>query len=389
MLGSPAGAVNERGSRILRRCPTISTTLRVLSLAEFLDLVASPVSAAQTSAALGTPVVVVDLSGPPGGGHALADPLGRSAALPAVIVGVHPAGLEGLAASVAGLVDVVVADPAPIVATVEAAPQAAVTLALVLRASLALDVPAGLAAESAAYSTLQAGPEFARWRAARTSPRPDPPDHEGRSQPRKAGTVPGDRGREPGAPGEAMAGAGGERVLVERVAAGLRVTLSRPDRHNAVDTALRDQLVEALLVACADRSIERVVLDGAGPSFCSGGDLAEFGTMPDPATAHLVRLTRNPARLLAELAPRLEVRLHGACIGAGIEMAAFARRVVAHPDTAISLPEIGLGLIPGAGGTVSLPRRIGRHRTAELALSGSPIDAATALRWGLVDTIEP
>ena len=70
-------------------------------------------------------------------------------------------------------------------------------------------------------------------------------------------------------------------------------------------------------------------------------------------------------------------------------MAAFAGRVVAHPDTQISLPEIGLGLIPGAGGTVSLPRRIGRHRTAELAFAGAPIDAATAMRWGLVDAIEP
>jgi enoyl-CoA hydratase/carnithine racemase len=142
-------------------------------------------------------------------------------------------------------------------------------------------------------------------------------------------------------------------------------------------------------VGCADPSIERVVLDGAGPSFCSGGDLAEFGTLPDPATAHLIRLTRSPARRLAELGPRLEVRLHGACIGAGVEMAAFAGRVVAFPDTLISLPEVGLGLIPGAGGTVSLPRRIGRHRTAELALAGSPIDAATAQQWGLVDAVEP
>jgi enoyl-CoA hydratase/carnithine racemase len=178
-------------------------------------------------------------------------------------------------------------------------------------------------------------------------------------------------------------------VLVERAGANLRLTLNRPARHNAVGTGLRDALFEALLVACADASVERVVLDGAGPSFCSGGDLDEFGTLPDPATAHLVRLTRSPARLLARLGARLEVRLHGACIGAGIEMAAFAGRVVARPDTVISLPEVGLGLIPGAGGTVSLPRRIGRHRTAELALRGGPIDAATALRWGLVDVVEP
>jgi enoyl-CoA hydratase/carnithine racemase len=312
------------------------------------------------SAACGTPVVVVDLgaSGPslPPAGH---DTAGRVTGLPTVIVGVHPAGLDGPPASVAGLVDLVVPDPESVVATVEASPQAAVTLALVLRASLSLPMPAALAAESAAYSTLQAGPEFARWRAAR-----------------------------PDAPSGSGAGAG-RMVVVQRGAAGMRVTLSRPQRHNAVSRAMRDQLVEALLVACADPTIERVVLDGTGPSFCSGGDLTEFGTLPDPATAHLVRLTRSPARLLAELAPRLEVRLHGACIGAGIEMAAFARRVVAQPDTKIWLPEVGLGLIPGAGGTVSLPRRIGRHRTAELALSPAPIDAATALRWSLVDAIEP
>jgi enoyl-CoA hydratase/carnithine racemase len=62
--------------------------------------------------------------------------------------------------------------------------------------------------------------------------------------------------------------------------------------------------------------------------------------------------------------------------------------VVAAPDTKIGLPEVGMGLIPGAGGTVSLPRRVGRHRTAWLALTRDTIDAPTALDWGLVDAIE-
>jgi hypothetical protein len=130
--------------------------------------VASPPGAAELSAACGAPVVVVDLgaSGPsvPPAGQ---DTAGRVTGLPTVIVGVHPAGLDGPPASVAGLVDLVVADPEPVVAAVEASPLAAVTLALVLRASLSLPVPAALAAESAAYSTLQAGPEFARWRTVR------------------------------------------------------------------------------------------------------------------------------------------------------------------------------------------------------------------------------
>lgn len=76
-------------------------------------------------------------------------------------------------------------------------------------------------------------------------------------------------------------------------------------------------------------------------------------------------------------------------VGAGIELAAFADRIVADPATRISLPELTLGLLPGAGGTVSLPRRIGRQRTAYLALTGSVIDASTALAWGLVDEIAP
>ncbi|MCA1841862.1 MAG: enoyl-CoA hydratase/isomerase family protein [Actinobacteria bacterium] len=314
---------------------------------------ASPAGAAEVSAALGTPVLVVDLDASDRSLTA-----GRSVSgLPAVLVGVHPQGISGAPPPLTELFDVVVADPEPVVATVEAAPQAAVTLALVLRATLRLDVPAALAAESAAYSMLQSGHEFARWKAS--------------------------------SPGHPPAAEAGPAVLAERTGGCLHITLNRPARHNAVNATLQQALVEALLVAAADGSIERVVVEGAGPSFCSGGDLAEFGTLPDPATAHLVRLTRSPARLLAELAPRLEVRIHGACIGAGIEMAAFAGRVVAHADTLISLPEVSLGLIPGAGGTVSLPRRIGRHRTAELALTGKKLEAAEALRWGLVDAIEP
>jgi enoyl-CoA hydratase/carnithine racemase len=83
----------------------------------------------------------------------------------------------------------------------------------------------------------------------------------------------------------------------------------------------------------------------------------------------------------------VEVRLHGACVGAGIELPAYARRVVASPGTRFLLPEVAMGLIPGAGGTVSIPRRIGRWRTLFLALSGDVVDAATALSWGLVDEI--
>ena len=82
------------------------------------------------------------------------------------------------------------------------------------------------------------------------------------------------------------------------------------------------------------------------------------------------------------------MKLHGRVLGSGVEMAAFCGWVVCSPETVFGLPELQLGLIPGAGGTVSITRRIGRWRAAYLFLSGQSIDADTALDWGLVDAIE-
>jgi enoyl-CoA hydratase/carnithine racemase len=136
-----------------------------------------------------------------------------------------------------------------------------------------------------------------------------------------------------------------------------------------------------------------VVLTGNGPSFCSGGDLAEFGTFADPASAHLARTRHSPALVLDELTVRLgracRAEVHGQVLGSGLEMAAYCGWVQAHPDAVLGLPELSLGLIPGAGGTVSITRRIGRWRTAYLVLSGRTIDPPTALRWGLIDELTP
>jgi hypothetical protein len=282
----------------------------------------------------------------------------RPGAHPAVIVGVldtEPASFSEL-----GGYDVVVAagDPAlpTLLERIERHPIACAALAVLLRSIDGLPVEAGLAAESAVYSTLQSGPEFTTWRRRRAR-RPVPADEE-------------------------------PPVLVERDGARLYVTLNRPRRHNAVSTSLRQHLADAFALALADDTITDVRLLGAGPSFCSGGDLDEFGDFPDPATAHVSRLTASPARHAHHLAARLTAHLHGACMGAGIELPAFADTVIAAEDTVIALPEVELGLIPGAGGTVSVTRRIGRHRTALLALSGMHLDPATAHALGLVDRLE-
>lgn len=242
-------------------------------------------------------------------------------------------------------------------AAVERTPLAALGLVQLLRHSAALDIHEGLVAESLVYSTLQSGPEFAAWLAERKAPRRRPAD--------------------PGPP-----------VQVAREGDVLRLCLNRPGKRNAFSAEMRDALAEALQMAVCDPAAS-VVLSGAGPSFCSGGDLDEFGTLPDPATAHAIRCTRNPGRLLARCAGRTRVEVHGACVGAGIELPAFAAHVVATRDAFFQLPEVGMGLVPGAGGTVSIPRRIGRQRTALLGLTGLRLDAATAHSWGLVDDLRP
>ena len=217
---------------------------------------------------------------------------------------------------------------------------------------------AGVLPESLAYSTLQAGPEFARWLTERGPVRM--PEFADPVQAQRDGDV-------------------------------LRIRFNRPQRHNAFSTDARAALLEALAVAQLDPSVTGIVLTGNGPSFCSGGDLAEFGTFAAPASAHLARTRHSPAlaidALTATLGRSCRAEVHGRVMGSGLEMAAFCGWIEAHEDSVFGLPELSLGLIPGAGGTVSVTRRIGRWRTAYLVLTGRALGAATALAWGLVDAI--
>lgn len=257
--------------------------------------------------------------------------------------------------------DVVVPDTTPLDAILEnirRSPLAAMTLVQVLRITEHMAIEQALVVESLAYAVLQGGPEFRRWldgRTPRTRPSAD----------------------EPGPP-----------VLLERHGENLEIRLNRPARRNPMSVEMRDGLCEALQLAVADPSIERVRLAGNGKCFSAGGDLDEFGSVPDTATGHAIRSLRLPAAVLLQCADRVEFHVHGACVGAGAELPAFGRYVCAARDAFFQLPEIRLGLVPGAGGCVSIPRRIGRQRAAYMGLSAERIDAPTALAWGLVDSIE-
>lgn len=237
---------------------------------------------------------------------------------------------------------------------ISARPNAARVIVGLLRMLPRLSIADGLQAESLAYGMLQAGGEFCDWLSSRRLASAIPPEG---------------------------------KVNADRRDDVLYLEMDRPEADNAIDRHMRDGLALMFQLAVADRTIRRIVLTGAGRSFSLGADLAEFGTTLDPAVAHVIRQQTLPAHWAAACSDRFEAHIQGACVGAGLELAAFASRITAGPRAWFQLPELAMGLLPGAGGCVSLTRRIGRQRTAELILSGRRLSARTALEWGLVDEI--
>jgi len=267
-------------------------------------------------------------------------------------------GIGNRAHPAAGMLDAVIEvpiDAATLVRQIQRAPRAAAIIVQLLRSLEGLPLDRALTLESFCFGLLQGGEEYATWLASRT--------------PAEADRFPG-------------------RVIVERRESELHIVLDRPQARNAINREIRDQLFEAFTLAALDPEIRSVKLRSTGKAFSVGGDLDEFGTTRDPATAHLIRSRTLPAIALARCADIVDVHVQGACIGAGVELSAFAGRVTAAPTAWFQLPELAMGLLPGAGGCVSVPRRIGRQRTTLMVLSGQRINADTALRWGLIDAIE-
>ena len=231
--------------------------------------------------------------------------------------------------------------------------QPALVLAHLLRQKAYQNVSQGLVLESLSYGMLQSGSQFKAWLNQR-------------------GDIARVLDEKP-------------VVLASRSDESLEIYLNRPERSNAYSSDMRDQLFDFLQIARFDEAVTKVKLHGLGKSFCSGGDLAEFGSVDFPPDGHIIRMHRSPALSSHSIADKLEVYLHGVCAGAGIEIPAFASRVFGNESVEIFLPEISMGLIPGAGGTVSLPRRIGPRKTAYLAMSGKTLSLSDALAWGLID----
>jgi enoyl-CoA hydratase/carnithine racemase len=168
------------------------------------------------------------------------------------------------------------------------------------------------------------------------------------------------------------------------------VTLNRPGQLNALNTQMRDDLFEALSAVADDPEVRVAVFTGAGErGFCAGADLTEFGTAPSPVAARRIRQERDLWGLLAYHPKPLIAAIHGFCLGSGLELSLLCDLRVAAEGAVFGLPEVSLGFIPAAGGSQSLPRVVGRAKALELALLAERIDAAEALRIGLVHRVTP
>ena len=168
------------------------------------------------------------------------------------------------------------------------------------------------------------------------------------------------------------------------------VTLNRPEALNVYNVQMRDDLFEILSAIQDDDEVHVVVLNGSGEkAFCAGADLSEFLTAPPPVAARKIRFNRDVWGLFLSIQQPMIAALHGYVLGSGIEIALCCDIRIASDDARFGLPEVGLGIIPAAGGTQTLPRTVGQGYAMELLLTGKWIDAGQALRMGLVNQVVP
>ncbi len=168
------------------------------------------------------------------------------------------------------------------------------------------------------------------------------------------------------------------------------VTLNRPQALNAYNIQMRDELYQVLGAIKDDSEVRVVVFAGAGErAFCAGADLTEFLTAPSPVIARQVRWERDVWGLFLNIDKPLIAALHGYVLGDGIEIALCCDIRLASEDAQFGMPEPGLGIIPAAGGTQTLPRTISKAKALEILLTGRWINAEEALRLRLVNQVIP
>jgi len=177
-------------------------------------------------------------------------------------------------------------------------------------------------------------------------------------------------------------------VELEREGGVARIFLNRPQKVNALDCALLEALAAALASLAPDVSLRVVVLGGRGKAFCGGADVNELAALDPRSARDFILRIHRACDAIRRLPVPVLARLHGAVIGAGLELAASCDLRIAAEGTRFAMPEVRLG-IPSVVEAALLPRLVGSGRAAWLVLTGEAIDAQRAYEWGLVETLCP
>jgi len=181
-----------------------------------------------------------------------------------------------------------------------------------------------------------------------------------------------------------------QALIFEKAKGIAYITLNRPEALNTYNIRMRDELCQVLYAIQDDDEINVVVLRGAGEkAFCAGADLSEFLTAPSTVIARQVRWERDVWGLFWRMPQPFIAALHGYVLGSGVEIALCCDLRIASPDARFGLPEVGLGIIPAAGGTQTLPRTIGPGKAFDLLLTNRWIGGEEAYALGLVQRIVP
>jgi len=181
-----------------------------------------------------------------------------------------------------------------------------------------------------------------------------------------------------------------ETLIYEKDAHIAYVTLNRAEALNAYNIKMRDDLYEVLRAIKDDPEVRVAIFKGAGEkAFCAGADLSEFLSAPSPVMARRVRFGRDVWSLFLSLPQPLIAAVHGYVLGSGIEIALYCDIRIASEDAKFGLPEVGLGIIPAAGGTQTLPRAIGMARSLEMLLANRWLSSEEAYSSGLVNQVVP
>ena len=176
-------------------------------------------------------------------------------------------------------------------------------------------------------------------------------------------------------------------MLEERRGAVALLTLNRPEKRNALGGEMRCAFFGAVGNAARDPEVRAVVITGAGgKAFAAGSDIAEFEART-PVDQYRVQRQPSIYELVERLPKPVIAAIDGWCLGAGLELAMACDVRIASDRSKLGQPEIGLGIIPGGGGTQRLPRIVGVGAALKMILGGDPIDAAEALRLRLVEEV--